>query len=96
MFDCVIPTRLARHGTAFVGKGETIPVKAGRFSADLTPVDPECTCYCCRNFTKAYVRHLLNVGEILGIRLLTIHNLHYYLNMMCEIRREIEEGVFKG
>ncbi len=94
MFDCVIPTRLARHGTAFVGNGETIPVKAGRFSADFTPVDPGCDCYCCKNFTKAYVRHLLNVGEILGIRLLTIHNLHFYLNLMCDIRKEIENGTF--
>jgi len=95
MFDCVIPTRLARHGSAFVGDGGTIPVKAGRFADDFSPVDPECDCYCCRNFSRAYVRHLLNVGEILGIRLLTIHNLHYYLNMMREIRREIEEGSFK-
>ena len=94
MFDCVIPTRLARHGTAFVGDGATIPVKAGRFSDDLSPVDPECSCYCCKNFTKAYVRHLLNVGEILGIRLLTIHNLHFYLKLMRDIRQEIEEGRF--
>ena len=96
MFDCVIPTRLARHGSAFVGEGGTIPVKAGRFSHDFTPVDEECSCYCCRNFTKAYIRHLLNVGEILGIRLLTIHNLHFYLNMMREIRSEIESGTFHG
>lgn len=94
MFDCVLPTRLARHGSAFVGKGETIPVKAGRYSNDFTPVDPGCSCYCCRNFTKAYIRHLLNVGEILGIRLLSIHNLHYYLNLMREIRKAIENGTF--
>ena len=96
MFDCVIPTRLARHGSAFIENGMTIPVKAGRFSNDFSPVDTNCSCYCCKNFTKAYIRHLLNVGEILGIRLLTIHNLHYYLNMMREIRKEINNGTFTG
>jgi queuine tRNA-ribosyltransferase len=94
MFDCVIPTRLARHGTAFIGNGETIPVKAGRFAKDFLPVDPGCECYCCKNFSRAYVRHLLNVGEILGVRLLTIHNLHYYLNLMRNIRIAINNGTF--
>ncbi|NOY76205.1 MAG: tRNA guanosine(34) transglycosylase Tgt [Kiritimatiellaeota bacterium] len=89
MFDCVMPTRLARHGSAFIGDGETIPVKAGRYANDHTPVDPDCDCYCCANFTKAYVRHLLNVGEMLGMRLLTLHNLHFYLNLMRDIRAEI-------
>ena len=92
MFDCVMPTRLARHGSAFVGDGESIPIKAGRFANDHTPVDPGCECYCCANFTKAYVRHLLNVGEILGMRLLTIHNLHYYLKLMRDIRKEISSA----
>lgn len=90
MFDCVMPTRLARHGSAFIGDGESIPIKAGRYSNDHTPVDLGCDCYCCANFTKAYVRHLLNVGEILGMRLLTIHNLHFYLKLMRDIRKEIE------
>jgi queuine tRNA-ribosyltransferase len=94
MFDCVIPTRLARHGSAFISGGETIPVKAGRFSRDYTAVDPECSCYCCKNFSKSYIRHLLNVGEILGIRLLTIHNLHYYLNLMRNIRQAIIDDCF--
>ena len=94
MFDCVMPTRLARHGTAFIGKGETLPVKAGRFKDDFTPVDPDCDCYCCRNFTRAYIRHLLNVGEITGMRLLSIHNLHYFINLMKRIRASIEEGTF--
>lgn len=89
MFDCVMPTRLARHGTAFVGNGERLPVKAGRFANDHTPVEPGCECYCCANFTKAYVRHLLNVDEILGVRLLTLHNLHFYLKMTRDIRLEI-------
>ncbi len=88
MFDCVLPTRLARHGSAFVGEGDVIPVKAGRYKDDFTPVDPECECYCCANFTRAYIRHLLNVGEILGLRLLSLHNLHFYLKMMRSIRDE--------
>ena len=94
MFDCVMPTRLARHGSAFIGNGKVIPVKAGRYSKDFTPIDPECNCYACRNFTKAYIRHLLNVGEILGMRLLTIHNLHYFLNLMKNIRESIKGGYF--
>lgn len=95
MFDCVLPTRMARHGSAYVGKGTVIPVKAGRYAKDFTPVDSECSCYCCQNFTKAYIRHLLNVGEITGLRLLTIHNLHYYLNLMKQIRDSIEGGTFE-
>ncbi len=96
MFDCVLPTRMARHGSAYVGKGETIPVKAGRYAEDFTPVDPQCDCYCCRNFTKAYIRHLMNVGEITGLQLLTIHNLHYYLNLMQRVRDSLENGTFEA
>ena len=95
MFDCVMPTRLDRHGSAFVGGGGTIPVKAGRYADDFTPIDPECSCYACRNFTKAYIRHLFNVGEILGVRLVTLHNLHYFLNLMRRIRASIENGTFE-
>lgn len=94
MFDCVLPTRLARHGTAFIGDGEALPVKAGRFKEDFRPVDPGCDCLCCRGFTRAYIRHLLNVGEILGLRLLTIHNLHYYLKLTRDIRGAVENGTF--
>lgn len=94
MFDCVIPTRLARHGSAFVSGGETIPIKAGRYKEDFSPIDERCSCYACKNFTKAYIRHLFNVGEILGVRLLSIHNLHYYLNLMREIRSAIKENNF--
>ncbi len=94
MFDCVMPTRLGRHGSAFVGN-TTIPVKAGRYAADFTPIDPECTCYACRNFTKAYIRHLFNVGEILGVRLVTWHNLHYFINLMRRVRHSIENGTFE-
>lgn len=94
MFDCVIPTRLARHGSAFLRDGTTIPVKAGRFKDDFSPIDETCPCPVCSKFTKAYIRHLLSAGEILGLRLLTIHNLHYYINLMKEIRASIEEGTF--
>lgn len=93
MFDCVMPTRLARHGSAFIGN-DTMPVKAGRYAKDFTPIDPQCDCYCCRNFTRAYIRHLFNVGEILGIRLVTMHNLHYFINLMKRIRTSIEDGSF--
>jgi len=95
MFDCVMPTRLGRHGSAFVAGGGTIPVKAARYAEDFTPIDPECACYACRNFTKAYIRHLFNVGEILGVRLVTTHNLHYFLTLMKRIRTSIEDGTFE-
>lgn len=94
MFDCVMPTRLGRHGSAFLSNGDTLPIKAGRFATDFSPVDPECDCYCCKNFTRAYIRHLFNVGEILGIRLLTIHNVHFFLNLARRIRTSIENGTF--
>ncbi len=94
MFDCVMPTRLGRHGSAFVGNGKTIPVKAARYAEDFTPIEPGCECYACRNFTKAYIRHLFNVGEILGVRLVTWHNIHYYLRLAARIRRAIEDGTF--
>ena len=94
MFDCVLPTRLGRHGGAYVGNGETISLKAAKYAKDFTPIEEGCGCYACRNFTKAYIRHLLNVGEILGLRLLTLHNLHYYLNLAARIRTALEEGTF--
>ena len=94
MFDCVLPTRLGRHGGAYVGNGGTISLKAAKYAKDFTPIEEGCGCYACRNFTKAYIRHLLNVGEILGLRLLTLHNLHYYLNLAARIRSALEEGTF--
>ena len=96
MFDCVIPTRLARHGTAFLSNGDTIPVKAGRYAEDMSPVDPECDCYTCTNFTRAYVRHLMNVGEVLGVRLLTIHNMIYFEKFLAQIREAICTGTFNA
>ena len=93
MFDCVIPTRVARHGTAHTRAG-TYPVKGGSYKADLRPVEEGCTCYCCQNFSRAYIRHLINVGEILGVRLLTIHNMHRYLEFMREMREAIANDAF--
>ncbi len=93
MFDCVMPTRHARNGSAFTRHG-AVPVKAGRFSRDLSPVEEGCACYCCRNFAKAYVRHLLNCGEILGERLLTIHNVHFFMRFMEEMRAALDAGTF--
>ena len=94
MFDCVMPTRLARHGSAFVTGGGTIPVKAAKYREDFSPIDPKCGCYACKNFTLAYIRHLMNVNEILGMRLLTIHNIYYFMNLMKEIREAIANGTF--
>jgi queuine tRNA-ribosyltransferase len=94
MFDCVIPTRFARNGTAFTRKGR-YPVKAGCFRLDTRPVEEGCGCYTCTHFTRAYVRHLLNVNEIMGVELLTIHNLHRYMEFMTEVRRALEQGCFR-
>ncbi|MBN2449875.1 MAG: tRNA guanosine(34) transglycosylase Tgt [Lentisphaeria bacterium] len=93
LFDCVLPTRMGRNGSAFTRTG-TIPVKAARYKDDHTPIDPDCGCYACRHFTRAYIRHLLNVNEILGAHLMTLHNLHLYLELMREIRRHLEAGTF--
>ncbi len=93
LFDCVIPTRHARNGSAFTREG-AIPVKAAVYKQDLRPIEEGCGCPCCRHFTRAYVRHLLNVGEILGLRLLTLHNLHHYMHFMRDLRQSIEQGAF--
>ena len=93
MFDCVMPTRFARNGTAFTTCG-SYPVKAGEYRLDTNPIEPGCECYACRTFTRAYVRHLLNVDEVLGIRLLTLHNLHRYMVFMRDIRNALMAGQF--
>lgn len=93
MFDCVMPTRLGRNGTAFTRYGR-YPVKAGKYRFDTRPVEEGCACYTCRTFPRSYVRHLLNVGEILGVRLLTLHNVHRYMTFMEEIRAAIRERRF--
>lgn len=93
MFDCVLPTRVARNGTAFTLDG-TIGVKGGGYKADFRPIDEGCTCYACRNFTRAYLRHLLNVNEILGLRMLSVHNTHFYMKLMSDIRANLAAGTF--
>jgi queuine tRNA-ribosyltransferase len=93
MFDCVLPTRVARNGTAFTRKG-SLGIKGGSYKADLRPIEEGCDCFACRNFTRAYLRHLLNVGEILGLRMLSVHNTRMYLRTMEEIRSSIANGSF--
>ncbi|MGQ9662437.1 MAG: tRNA guanosine(34) transglycosylase Tgt [Kiritimatiellia bacterium] len=93
MFDCVMPTRFARNGTAFTRTGG-YPLKAARYRDDPRPIEEGCQCEACRSFSRAYIRHLLNVNEILGIRLLTLHNLHCYLGFMSELRDAIVNGGF--
>lgn len=94
MFDCVMPTRFARNGSAFTRRGR-YPVKAGEYKTDERPVEEGCGCYACRNFSRAYIRHLLNVNEILGVRLLSIHNIYRYMRFMEEIRDAISAGEFE-
>ncbi len=94
MFDCVLPTRNARHGHLFTSKG-IVRIKTEQFKEDFSPLDPNCSCYTCQNFTKAYLRHLFIAKEPLGIRLNTLHNIAYYLNLMKQIRESIEEDSFE-
>lgn len=93
LFDCVIPTRVARNGSAVTRTGR-YPLKAARYKEDAGPIERGCACYACRNFSRAYVRHLLNTDEILGVRLLTIHNLHCYMDFMRDIQAALEAGAF--
>jgi queuine tRNA-ribosyltransferase len=93
MFDCVMPTRNARHGYLFTTT-EPVRIRNAQYKEDFTPLDERCTCYTCRNHSKAYLRHLYLEQEILGLRLLTIHNLHFYLHMMRGIQCSIAEGDF--
>jgi len=93
MFDCVLPTRLARNGTAFTAAG-TLNLKNAEFALDKRPTEENCACPACREFTRGYIRHLIKAEEILGLRLITLHNLHFYLNLMNRARIEIESGAF--
>ena len=93
MFDCVLPTRVARNGTAFTTRG-TISIKAGFNKSDFRPIEEGCDCFACRNFSRAYLRHLLNVGEILGLRMLSVHNSHMYLKVMSDLRSHRAAGTF--
>ncbi len=94
IFDCVLPTRLARHGAALV-KGERLNLKNAQYAADESPIAAGCGCYTCQTFTRAYLRHLLVAGEILGLHLLSIHNLHFLLDLMRRIRASILDGAFE-
>jgi queuine tRNA-ribosyltransferase len=93
MFDCVMPTRNARNGMLFTRHGD-IKIKNAQYRMDMRPLDEQCACYTCRNFTRAYLHHLHRIGEILGARLNTIHNLYYYQQLMSEIRAAIEADAF--
>ncbi len=93
MFDCVMPTRNARNGMMFTRRGD-IKIKNAQYRLDLRPLDEQCDCYTCRNFSRAYLHHLHRIGEILGARLNTIHNLYYYQQLMGEIRASIEADAF--
>lgn len=93
MFDCVMPTRLARHGTVFTAEG-TLNLKNAEFALQKGPIEEGCTCEACRGFSRGYIRHLLKAEEILGLRLITLHNLHFYLDLMTRTRAAIEDGKF--
>jgi queuine tRNA-ribosyltransferase len=93
MFDCVMPTRNARNGTLFTSRGR-VSIKREEFKADKGPLDPDCGCYTCRNYSRGYLRHLFLSREILSMRLNTIHNLYFYLNFFRNMRESITEGKF--
>ena len=92
-FDCVMPSRNARHGHLFTSRG-IVNIKNAKYERDDTPLDPECGCHTCRNYSKAYLRHLFKAGEMLGMRLAVIHNLYFYNHMMEEIRSALDSGTF--
>ena len=94
MFDCVLPTRNARNGGFFTQDG-LINIRNAQFRNDMTPIDENCTCECCRNYSRAYLRHLFQIKEILGCRLATLHNLHYYQRFMLQMREALDQGIFE-
>ncbi len=93
MFDCVLPTRIARNGTAMTSHGKVV-IKNAKYERDFTALDPECDCYTCKNYSRAYLRHLFKSNEILSSMLLTNHNLHFLINLMSGMRKAIEEDRF--
>jgi len=93
MFDCVLPTRVARNGTAFTRRG-AFGIKGGAYKADFRPIEEGCDCFACRHFSRAYLRHLLNVNEILGLRMVSVHNSHLFLKVMADVRAAIATGTF--
>ena len=94
MFDCVMPTRNARNGTLFTSFGK-VNIKSAKFATDRAPIDPQCDCYACRNYSRAYLSHLYRAGELTFFRLASLHNLHYYLNLMRQMREAIMAGEFE-
>ena len=88
MFDCVLATRIARNGTALTSHGKVV-VRNGMYKDDFSPLDDECDCYCCKHYTKAYLRHMINVGEMMGGMLLSLHNTHFLLKLMRDMREAI-------
>lgn len=94
MFDCVLPTRNARHGHLYTSQG-SVNIRNMQYSRDESPLDPNCECLTCKRYTKAYLRHLMTSGEILAIPLLVRHNVAYYINLMKQIQKSIEEGFFE-
>ena len=93
MYDCVLPTRTARNGLAFTSQGK-LTVRNAVYKDDFTPLDPECDCYTCTHFTRAYLRHLINAGEVLGPRLISYHNLYYLTQLMSRVREAIKQDRF--
>ena len=90
MFDCVLATRIARNGTCFTSNGRLV-IKNAQYAHDWRPIDEECDCYACRNFSRAYIRHLFKAGEITGGRLASIHNLRFLIRLMEQVRQAIQE-----
>jgi queuine tRNA-ribosyltransferase len=93
IFDCVLPTRVARHATVYTRTG-TLNLRGAQYRMDGAPLDPECRCYACQNFTRAYIRHLFKAGEILALVLVSVHNLRFYLDLMRDIRNALDAGSF--
>ncbi len=93
MFDCVLATRIARNGTALTSNGKVV-VRNGRYKEDFSPLDPECDCYCCKNYSKAYLRHMINVGEMMGGMMISLHNINYLNNLMEQVRHAIMQDAF--
>jgi queuine tRNA-ribosyltransferase len=90
MCDCVLPTRIARNGTALTSHGKLV-VRNAEYAKDFTKLDPECDCYTCRNYTRGYIRHLIKCNEVLGARLLSVHNLRFLTKLMENVREAIKE-----
>jgi queuine tRNA-ribosyltransferase len=93
IFDCVLPTRVARHATVYTREG-TVNLRGAQYRQEQIPLEPGCTCYACQTHTRAYIRHLLKAGEILGLVLVSMHNLHFYLELMRDIRKHLAAGTF--